>query len=81
MPLYSFEGKAPRVHPSAFIAPTTTLIGEVIVEEGASVWYGAVAGFAGHGGRHVVKTNPGAYADLARRHAAGVAVVAPKRDP
>ena len=42
MPLYSFEGKAPRVHPTAFIAPTATLVGEVIVEEGASVWYNAV---------------------------------------
>src|SRR2546423_4486235 len=42
MPLYSFEGRAPQVHPSAFVAPTATLIGEVIIEEGASVWYGAV---------------------------------------
>lgn len=42
MPLYSFEGKAPRVHPTAFIAPTATIVGEVTVEENASVWYGAV---------------------------------------
>ena len=28
--------------PTAFIAPTATLVGDVIVEEGASVWYGAV---------------------------------------
>jgi carbonic anhydrase/acetyltransferase-like protein (isoleucine patch superfamily) len=42
MPLYSFEGKSPRVHPTAFIAPTATLVGDVIVEEGASVWYNAV---------------------------------------
>ncbi len=42
MPLFSFEGKTPRVHPSAFIAPTATLIGDVVVEENASVWYGAV---------------------------------------
>jgi carbonic anhydrase/acetyltransferase-like protein (isoleucine patch superfamily) len=42
MPLYSFEGVAPSVHPSAFIAPTATLVGEVIVEEGASVWYNVV---------------------------------------
>lgn len=27
---------------SAFVAPTATLIGDVVVEEGASVWYGAV---------------------------------------
>ena len=42
MALLSFEGKAPRVHPTAFIAPTATLIGDVVVEERASVWYGAV---------------------------------------
>ena len=42
MPLFSFEGKSPRIHPTAFIAPTATLIGDVVVEENASVWYGAV---------------------------------------
>lgn len=42
MPQYSFEGLEPHIHPTAFIAPTATLVGDVIVEEGASVWYGAV---------------------------------------
>jgi carbonic anhydrase/acetyltransferase-like protein (isoleucine patch superfamily) len=42
MPLFSFEGKSPRVHPTAFIAPTACLIGDVTVEENASVWYNAV---------------------------------------
>lgn len=42
MPLYEFEGKRPTVHPDAFIAPTAVLIGDVTVEAGASVWYGAV---------------------------------------
>ncbi len=42
MPLFSFEGKSPRVHPDAFVAPTATLIGDVEVEAGASIWYGAV---------------------------------------
>lgn len=42
MPLYSFEGRAPQVHPTAFIAPTASIVGDVIIEEGASVWYGAV---------------------------------------
>lgn len=32
----------PQVHPDAWIAPTATLIGDIVVEEGASVWYGAV---------------------------------------
>jgi carbonic anhydrase/acetyltransferase-like protein (isoleucine patch superfamily) len=42
MPLFSFEGKTPTVHPDAWVAPTATLVGDVIVEAGASVWYGAV---------------------------------------
>ena len=40
--LFEFEGKRPSVHPEAFVAPTATLIGDVVVEKGASVWYGAV---------------------------------------
>jgi carbonic anhydrase/acetyltransferase-like protein (isoleucine patch superfamily) len=42
MPLFSFEGKRPVVHETAFIAPTAVLIGDVTVEERASVWYNAV---------------------------------------
>lgn len=42
MPLFSFEGRSPRVDPTAFVAPTATLIGDVTVEAGASVWFGAV---------------------------------------
>ena len=30
------------MHPSAWIAPTATLIGDVTVEADASVWYGAI---------------------------------------
>ena len=42
MPLFSFEGKTPRVDPSAFIAPTASIVGDVTVEANASIWYGAV---------------------------------------
>ena len=42
MPLFSFEGLSPTVHPTAFIAPTATLVGDVRVEANASVWYNAV---------------------------------------
>jgi carbonic anhydrase/acetyltransferase-like protein (isoleucine patch superfamily) len=42
MPLFSFEGRTPAVSPRAWIAPTATLVGDVIVEDEASVWYGAV---------------------------------------
>jgi len=42
VPQYSFEGLAPQIHADAFIAPTATLVGDVVVEAGASIWYGAV---------------------------------------
>jgi carbonic anhydrase/acetyltransferase-like protein (isoleucine patch superfamily) len=42
VPLFSFEGIEPRVSPGAWIAPTATLVGDVRVEDEASVWYGAV---------------------------------------
>jgi carbonic anhydrase/acetyltransferase-like protein (isoleucine patch superfamily) len=42
VPLFAFEGLAPRVDETAFVAPTATLVGDVIVEAGASIWYGAV---------------------------------------
>lgn len=42
MHLIEFEGKRPTVHPEAFVAETATLIGDVTLEKGASVWYGAV---------------------------------------
>jgi carbonic anhydrase/acetyltransferase-like protein (isoleucine patch superfamily) len=42
MPLFSFEGRSPKVDPTAFVAPTATLIGDVTVEAGASVWFNAV---------------------------------------
>jgi carbonic anhydrase/acetyltransferase-like protein (isoleucine patch superfamily) len=37
-----FNGKTPRVHASAFIAPTAVLIGDVEVGAESSVWFGAV---------------------------------------
>jgi len=42
MPLFAFEGKRPQVASDAFIAPTATLVGDVTIEAGASIWYGAV---------------------------------------
>jgi carbonic anhydrase/acetyltransferase-like protein (isoleucine patch superfamily) len=42
MPLFSFEGASTKVHPSAWIAPTATLVGDVTVGADASVWYGVV---------------------------------------
>jgi len=39
---FELGGKRPRVHPDAYIAPTAVLIGDVEVESGASIWFGAV---------------------------------------
>ncbi len=40
--LIAFNGHRPRVHPTAFVAPTATLIGDVEVGPEASIWFGAV---------------------------------------
>lgn len=42
MPMFDFEGLIPTVHPTAFIAPTATLVGDVRVEAHASIWYNTV---------------------------------------
>jgi carbonic anhydrase/acetyltransferase-like protein (isoleucine patch superfamily) len=42
MNLFEYEGKSPVISDEAWIAPTATLIGDVTIEAGASVWYGAV---------------------------------------
>lgn len=42
MPRYALEGHVPTVHPTAFIAPSAELIGQVTVDAQASVWFGAV---------------------------------------
>lgn len=42
MPSYEYRGRRPKVHPTAFVAPTATLIGDVTVAEHASVWFGCV---------------------------------------
>lgn len=40
--LISVRGWTPQVHPTAWIAPTATLIGNVVVEAHANVWFGVV---------------------------------------
>jgi len=42
VPLFAFEDRSPTVDPGAFVAPTATLVGDVRVEAGASVWFGAI---------------------------------------
>jgi carbonic anhydrase/acetyltransferase-like protein (isoleucine patch superfamily) len=40
--IITYRGRTPRVHPTAFVAPTAVLIGDVDVGEDSSVWFGAV---------------------------------------
>lgn len=40
--IFSVDGKTPKVDPTAFIAPTAVLIGDVTIEANASVWFGAI---------------------------------------
>src|SRR5271168_3248612 len=40
--IVEFGGKRPNIHPTAFVAPTAVLIGDVEVGEESSIWFGAV---------------------------------------
>jgi carbonic anhydrase/acetyltransferase-like protein (isoleucine patch superfamily) len=40
--LYQIEERIPTVHATAFVAPTAHLIGSVVLEENASVWFQVV---------------------------------------
>lgn len=42
MPLYAFKGQRPTRHPSAWVAPSADVIGDVVLGEDVSVWFGAV---------------------------------------
>ena len=93
MPCSEFEGKRPQVDPTAFIAPTATLNGDVRVEARASIWYGAelradLAPIIIREGANVqdtqaeewVKINPGYYAELGRRHREGITEIGSATD-
>ncbi len=40
--IYALDGQAPEIGQGAWVAPTASLIGKVVLEAGASVWFGAV---------------------------------------
>jgi len=40
--IISYKGITPRIHPTAFIAPTAVVIGNVEIGPDSSVWFGAV---------------------------------------
>ena len=37
-----FEGKIPKIHPTAWLAETAVIIGDVEIGENSSVWYNCV---------------------------------------
>ena len=39
--IYELDGVAPRIADDAWIAPDANVIGDVVIESGASVWFGA----------------------------------------
>jgi carbonic anhydrase/acetyltransferase-like protein (isoleucine patch superfamily) len=39
--IYGLDGIAPTIHPDSWIAPDANIIGRVVIEAGASVWFGA----------------------------------------
>jgi len=55
--LLPFNGKTPRVHPTAFLAPTAVLVGDVTIGPEASVWFGAV--LRGDDPEHGIVVGPG----------------------
>jgi carbonic anhydrase/acetyltransferase-like protein (isoleucine patch superfamily) len=40
--IWTLDGVSPTIHPDTWIAPDANLIGRVVLEAGASVWFGAV---------------------------------------
>ena len=40
--IYEFDGKTPQIHPSAFLAAGSHVIGDVVLEENVSVWFNTV---------------------------------------
>ncbi|MGX9350443.1 gamma carbonic anhydrase family protein [Shimia sp. W99] len=40
MPIYELDGLRPTIAETAWIAPDANIIGNVVIEEGASVWFG-----------------------------------------
>lgn len=54
MPVYSYRGQIPVVDPAAFVHPTATLIGDVII--GARCYIGPGASLRGDFGRIIIET-------------------------
>jgi carbonic anhydrase/acetyltransferase-like protein (isoleucine patch superfamily) len=42
MPIYSYKGTTPSLGRDVFVAPNATIIGDVVIGDHSSVWFGAV---------------------------------------
>jgi carbonic anhydrase/acetyltransferase-like protein (isoleucine patch superfamily) len=42
MPLFSARGFSPQIHEKSFVAPTASIVGDVTLGSGSSVWFGCV---------------------------------------
>lgn len=42
MPVYSHKGVVPRIAPDVYVAPNATVIGDVVIGAGSSLWFGTV---------------------------------------
>lgn len=42
MSVYALDQDHPQMHPNAWVAPSATVIGKVVLEADANVWYGVV---------------------------------------
>ena len=40
--IFEYKGKRPQIGQNVFIAPTATIIGDVELGDGVSIWYGVV---------------------------------------
>ena len=41
--IIEYEGKKPKIGLNVFIAPTATVIGDVEINDRASIWYGTLS--------------------------------------
>ena len=55
MAVYSVNGMTPKIHPTAFVAPSASVIGDVEIGANASIWFGAT--LRGDSGKIVIGEN------------------------
>jgi len=53
--IYALDGNAPQIDPDSWIAPDANLIGRIVVQAGASVWFGATL----RGDNEEIEVGPG----------------------